>query len=86
MTIRAKCAILLVAFEVTLAASIIITVRYVGGYFENAADSFSVSRSQVLDISRLRAAVRNESTQLLRAAPGHRGGRPLPKRRRPTSR
>lgn len=69
MSIRAKCAILLVAFEITLAASIIVTVRYVGGYFEDAAGSFRVSRNRVLDISRTRTLVRDEMMQLLQFAP-----------------
>ena len=54
MSLRAKCALLLVAFEVTLAATIFFTMRYIGIYFEEAADAFSVSRAHIADITRLR--------------------------------
>lgn len=64
MSLRAKCALLLLAFEITLAATIILTVRFIGIYFEEAADAFSVSRARIGDISRLRGLARSEFSQL----------------------
>jgi len=65
MSLRTKCAILLVAFELTLAATLMLTVRYIGLYFEDAAESFSVSSGGMASVGRLRTMLRNELTGLL---------------------
>ncbi|MCZ6697843.1 MAG: ATP-binding protein [Planctomycetota bacterium] len=69
MSLRAKCALLLVAFEVTLAATIFFTMRYIGIYFEEAADAFSVSRAHIADITRLRGLTRSELAHLSNFVP-----------------
>lgn len=67
MSIRTKCALLLIAFEATLAGTILFTLFYTTVYFGNAADSFSVSRVRVEEIGRLRSAVQNEKARLFAA-------------------
>lgn len=69
MSLRAKCALLLVAFEVTLAATVFFTMRYIGIYFEEAADAFGVSRARIADITRLRGMTRSELSQLMNVLP-----------------
>jgi signal transduction histidine kinase len=69
MSLRTKCAILLIAFELTLAATLILSVRYIGGYFDAAAASLARSSTAVADIGRLRTLGRNQLTQLLRYVP-----------------
>ncbi len=69
MSLRAKCALLLLAFELTLGATILLTVRTIRIYFKDAADSFRTSNAGVVDISRLRTLARNELTTLLQFVP-----------------
>ncbi len=64
MSIRAKCAILLIAFEATLAATIILAIHYTKVYLEDAAESFSASRALVEDVGKLTALVRDEASRL----------------------
>lgn len=64
MSIRTKCALLLIAFEATLAGTILFTIFYTTNYFGDAAESFSVSRVTVEEIGRLRSAVLNEKARL----------------------
>ncbi len=64
MSIRAKCAILLIAFEATLAVTILLAIHYTKVYLEDAAESFSASRAMVEDVGRLAALVREESSIL----------------------
>ncbi len=65
MSLRTKCAILILAFELVLAATLVLTVRYIGTYFENAAAAFTTSSGALADLNRLRSLVRNEFTHLL---------------------
>lgn len=67
MSIRTKCALLLIAFEATLAGTILFTLFYTTDYLGDAADSFSVSRVTVEEIGRLRSAVLNEKARLAAA-------------------
>ncbi len=60
MSLRTKCAVLLVAFELTLAATLLLTVRYIGTYFEDAAETLAVSNRTGADLARLKALVREE--------------------------
>jgi signal transduction histidine kinase len=60
MSLRNKCALLLVAFELTLAATLLSTVRYIGTYFEDAAETLAVSNRTGADLARLKALVREE--------------------------
>lgn len=69
MSLRTKCAVLLIAFELTLTATLILSVRYIGGYFDTAAQSFSRSGAGMADIARLRAVTRSQLAQLLRSMP-----------------
>ncbi|MCB9856100.1 MAG: HAMP domain-containing protein [Phycisphaerales bacterium] len=64
MSIRTKCALLLIAFEATLAGTILFTLFYTTVYFGEAAQSFSVSRVTVDEIGRLRSAVLNEKARV----------------------
>lgn len=64
MSLRKKCVLLLVAFELTLAATLMFTVRYINSYFEDAAATFSVSSAGMTDVNRLRGLVRQELTSL----------------------
>lgn len=64
MSIRTKCALLLIAFEATLAGTILFTLFYTTAYFGDAAQSFSISRVTVEEIGRLRSAVLNEKARL----------------------
>lgn len=60
MSIRIKCALLLIAFEATLAGTILFTLFYTINSLKQASESFSVSRLKVEDIGRLRGAVAND--------------------------
>lgn len=60
MSLRTKCALLLVAFELTLAATLLLTVRYIGTYFEDAAETLTVSNRTGADLARLKALVRED--------------------------
>ncbi len=64
MSIRAKCAVLLLAFELTLCATLLFTVRYIGAYFDDAARAFTAANTGLSNISRLRTLVRNQLVQL----------------------
>lgn len=64
MSLRTKCAILLVAFELTVAATLLFTVRYIGAYFDDAANTLAMSGRAGIDLVRLRTLVQNELTQL----------------------
>ncbi|MFQ5422797.1 MAG: ATP-binding protein [Phycisphaerae bacterium] len=64
MSLRAKCALLLVAFELTLAATLMLTVRSISSYFEDAARAFAVSRAGMTNVSLLRTLVRKELAHL----------------------
>jgi len=69
MSLRTKCALLILAFEFTLAVTLVLTVRYIGAYFENAAGIFAASSSGLADINRLRTHVRSELNHLLQFVP-----------------
>jgi hypothetical protein len=69
MSLRAKCALLLLAFELTIGATILLTVRTIRIYFTDAAESFRASNAGVVDISRLRTLAQNELTALLQFVP-----------------
>jgi len=69
MSLRAKCALLILAFELTLAATLVLTVRYIGKYFENAAGAFAASSGRLAQVNRLRTLARNELTHLLQFVP-----------------
>ncbi len=69
MSLRAKCAVLILAFELTLAATLVLTVRYIGMYFENAAGTFAASSGRLAQVNRLRTLVRSELTHLLQFVP-----------------
>lgn len=64
MSIRAKCAILLIAFEATLAATILLAMHYTKVYLEAAAESFSASRALVEDVGQLATLAREEASRL----------------------
>lgn len=66
MSLRTKCALLLIAFELTLAATLLFTVQYINVYFDNAANLFSLSSRAGVDLGRLRAVVRSELMTLQR--------------------
>ncbi len=67
MSLRTKCAILLIAFELTVAATLMFTVRYIGAYFDDAANTLAVSGRAGVDLARLRTLIRNELSSLKRA-------------------
>ncbi len=69
MSLRAKCALLLVAFELTLAATLMLTVRSISSYFEDAARAFAVSRAGMTNVSLLRTLVRKELAHLQEHSP-----------------
>jgi signal transduction histidine kinase len=69
MSLRAKCALLVLAFELTLAVTLVLTVRYIGKYFENAAGAFAASSGRLAQVNRLRTLARNELTHLLQFVP-----------------
>jgi signal transduction histidine kinase len=69
MSLRSKCAVLILAFELTLAATLILTVRYIGAYFENAAQALMSSSGGFAHANRLRTLARDELTHLLQFAP-----------------
>jgi signal transduction histidine kinase len=70
MSLRTKCAVLLIAFELTLAATLMMTVAYIGIYFDDAADTFSASSAGMADVGRLRTLARTELAHAVRFA-GH---------------
>ncbi|MCA9253986.1 MAG: HAMP domain-containing protein [Phycisphaerales bacterium] len=65
MSIRTKCALLLIAFEATLAGTILFSLYYMTAYFGAASQSFNVSRVTVEEVGRLRSAVLNEKARLM---------------------
>jgi len=65
MSLRAKCALLLLAFELTLGVTVFLTVRYIKVYFEDAATVLTRSNAKIADLNRLRALVRDELTYCL---------------------
>ncbi|MFQ5430516.1 MAG: ATP-binding protein [Phycisphaerae bacterium] len=69
MSLRAKCALLLLAFEITLGATILLTVRYIRVYFDDAAGLLTRSSAGIAGVSRLRTLVRDDLTHLLQDAP-----------------
>lgn len=64
MSLRTKCAVLLLAFEVTLAVTIFLTVRYIHTYFDDASQSLTSSSIGFADIGRLQTLIRDERTTL----------------------
>ncbi|MCG8405270.1 MAG: HAMP domain-containing histidine kinase [Phycisphaerales bacterium] len=64
MSLRAKCALLLLAFEVTLGVTIFLTVRYIHVYFDDASQSLTASSVGFSDIGRLQTLTRDERTSL----------------------
>ncbi len=64
MSLRLKCAILIIAFELTLAVTLFATVRVIRHYFEDAAQSISNSSQSSVKIRRLRRLLRDEFTQM----------------------
>ena len=68
MSLRTKCALLLMAFELTLGVTILLTVRYIEVHFEDAAAALTSSNAEIGEVNRLRTLVRNELTYLLRFA------------------
>lgn len=60
MSLRAKCALLLIAFELTLAVTLTLTVRHIRHYFENAADVIASSSRSNLDLISLQRLLRSE--------------------------
>lgn len=66
MSIRTKCALLILAFELVLCVTLLLTVRYIGAYFDDAARTLATSNSGLADISRLRTLVRNQLVHLVR--------------------
>jgi len=66
MSLRLKCAILIIAFELTLAVTLFATVRVIRHYFENAAQSISSSSQSSVKIRRLRRLLRDEFIQMQR--------------------
>lgn len=65
MSLRAKCALLLLAFELTLGVTILLTVRYIEVHFEDAAAVLTRSNAEIGKVNRLQTLVRNELTYLL---------------------
>ena len=66
MSIRTKCALLVLGFELTLCLTLLLTVRHIGAYFDDAAQSFQASNSGLVSISRVRTLVRNQLVHLVR--------------------
>ena len=66
MSIRTKCALLVLAFELTLCATLMLTVRYIGAYFDDATKAFHTSNTGLADVSRLRSLVRSQLLLLVR--------------------
>lgn len=64
MSIRTKCALLILAFEITLCVTLLLTLRLIGGYFDDAARAFAESSTVVAELSRLRTLARNQLTLL----------------------
>lgn len=64
MSLRIKCAILLIAFELTIAVTLFVTVRYIRNYFEDAAQAIASSSRSSAEIRRLRLLVRDELSHL----------------------
>jgi len=64
MSLRLKCAILIIAFELTLAVTLFVTVGVIRQYFEDAAQSISNSSQSSVKIRRLRRLLRDEFTQI----------------------
>ncbi|MCB9852324.1 MAG: HAMP domain-containing protein [Phycisphaerales bacterium] len=60
MSLRVKCALLLIAFELTLAVTLMLTVRHIRHYFENAAEAIASSNRSNADLRRLRQLLRDE--------------------------
>ncbi len=60
MSLRAKCALLLIAFELTLAVTLMLTVRHIRHYFESAADAIATSNRSSAELRRLRQLLRDE--------------------------
>ncbi|MFO0974358.1 MAG: HAMP domain-containing sensor histidine kinase [Phycisphaerae bacterium] len=62
MSIRLKVALLVLAFELVLCATLTLTVRYIGAYFNDAAQAFHGANTSLAEVGRLRTLLR---TQLL---------------------
>jgi signal transduction histidine kinase len=66
MSIRTKCALLVLGFEATLCLTLFFTVRQIGAYFDDAARTFQSSNTGLVSISRVRTLVRNQLVHLVR--------------------
>jgi len=64
MSLRVKCAILLIAFELTIAATLFVTVRVIQNYFQDAARTIADSSRSSNELRRLRRLLRDEHSLL----------------------
>lgn len=64
MSIRTKCALLILAFVAVLCGTLFVTVGYIEAYFDDAAATFSATHIGLGELSRLRSRLRDQLLHL----------------------